>query len=240
MKKILVLLVLLLGVFGLTACDGNDVDFETDILSAFQSFEDSLNGSVVITTTMGDETLVTELKYAFVQEGETITIDELMYKQVDDEEMHVYVKEGVAYILEDGLKVKSTLSSAEEQTILADYGFANLFSEMIALYNADFFSALILDEVTEDSLAGVLATFTLDLAKYTGTEINKENVTGFTMEVQYTPEVASIDTTRIFSVVNTILRGEVESTIAFEFESLTKPVITFPTDLNTYVEAQYN
>lgn len=240
MKKILVLLVLLLGVFGLAACDGNDVDFEADILSAFQSFENSLDGSVVITTTMGDETLVTELKYAFVREGDTVTIDEMMYKQVDGDEMHVYVKDGVAYILEDGLKVKSTLSSAEEQAILDDYGFENLFSEMIALYNAAFFSALTLDDVTEDSLTGVLATFTLDLAKYTGTAINKENVTGFTMEVQYTPEVARNDTTRIFSVVNTILRGDVESTITLEFESLSKPVITFPTDLNTYVEAQYN
>ena len=234
MKKILVVLVLLLGVLGLAGCDGNKVDFEADILSAFSTLENSLNGTVVVTTTYGEETLRTELRYAFVREGDIVTIDELMYKQTDPEEMHVYVKDNVAYILEDGLKVKSTLSGAEEQAIINDYGFESFMGEIIAMYDAAFFAALTVTEVTEDVRGGKVAHLTLDLSAYTGDKINKENVTSFQIIASYSLE------NRLLSVENNILRGSVESSIVINFGTTEKPQIAFPTDLSSYLEAQYN
>lgn len=194
-------------------------DLKTLLTTVLSEYKNAKNGSIKVTTNDGEDTMVSETIYNYNSESELVS---LMYKVQLDEELHVYVKDGVSYTLVNGVKNKKELTAQEELTIKNTYGHAVFLDSVTKFYSEEaFYSALEFSKKTDNT-----TEFNLDLTKYTGNVFN-------TAVDTITISVTVVDGKVTVVDVNT-KTGDVTKFIKVEYRGTTLQSINYPSDLESY------
>jgi hypothetical protein len=194
-------------------------DLKNLLTTVLTEYKNALNGSIKVTTFDGLDNMVSETIFNYSAAG---ALESLMYKVQLDEEMHVYVKDGISYTLINGVKTKKTLTEQDIATIKNSYGHSVFLDSVTKFYDEDaFYSALSFVEKN-----GVQSKFSLDPTKYTGTVFNTE-VDEFIVLVD-------LDAGKVTSVGVQIKTGDTTRSIKVEYRGIGKQEIDYPNDLDSY------
>lgn len=177
-------------------------------------------GSAKITAENEEGLMTSELVFNLAENGD---VSSLMYKLVDKDEMHVFVKDGVAYLLANGAKTKSTLTAQEKIKLKDDYSFAKFAETIAKFYNEDAFYNAIEIVKNENGVVEVK----LQLAKYNGNVF----VTEGKDEVKV---LVSINNEKVTKVEVQTKEGTKTSKAIIEYLGTGNQNITYPTDLDSY------
>lgn len=245
MKKLFFILFIFL-MFGLVGCKtdkGNnkkDVDFFQYLVNTQQAYDDSSSGNIKITVT--DEGVTTTLEYVYNYNGNVISSLKVVLTE-GDSTMEAYIKDNYSYVNINSVKTKESFKDTDSQEIIESYGFTQLTDSVFDAFDKSLFGALevvsnengeaqldwnpekyvFIDEhLQDDPEAWVEAD-----ERYRAV---KENISDITVTLKYANEkVTSIDSTWKD-------KDNVESRIKIEFNGTETQTITYPSDLNEYIE----
>ncbi|MGD9887124.1 MAG: Ig-like domain-containing protein [Bacilli bacterium] len=184
-------------------------------------YSESLSGYAKIEAVNGPDVLTSELMFNFNNEP---GIDSMMYTLNGSEVAHVYVKEGVAYMLRNELKTKAEMTATEEATIINNYGFDKFVESIAAFYSeVEFYDALTFVSRVENVL-----TYTLGLSEYLGDVFVTEGKDSITLKVYLGADDV------VLKVETLIVEGANNNYTLLEFKGLGVQTITYPIDLDIY------
>lgn len=189
--------------------------------STLNQYSVATNFSIKINLNDGEKELTSEV----ILNKTTDQIDSLMYKLSGAETAHVYVKDGYAYLLKDNVKTKSKLTTFEAQQILDDYNFNKMVENLTGFYNEEEFYTAVKFESNKDDVL----EFSLDLSAYNGTVFVTEAKDAITVKVSLVDQ-------KVVKVETIVKVGEKVQLASLEFLGTTNQTITFPTDLDSYIE----
>lgn len=241
MQKIFKVLMLLLVVVGLTACNNKkpqdeSKDYLKMITDTKKEYTDSDSVNVYITVETNNVTTTNELIYNF--DGTSIV--SLAHKLVDGDTVYeAYVKEGLAYVNVNGDKSKGTLFDMEAEEVINNYAFAEVTEAVFDPFDKSLMKAMVTDEDKDG-----VAKLTWDASKYvlvtdglTGDEVDKAmarftDIQSKMAEIKLTINYSNNKVTKLESTWKT--KDNKTSTITIEFKGTGTQTVTYPADLESY------
>ncbi|HPT88956.1 MAG TPA: hypothetical protein PLY84_01090, partial [Bacilli bacterium] len=144
--------------------------------------KNALQGSVRFEAGPDSDVLVTELKYIFKEENNEKILDQLMVKQTQgNEEWSLYIKDKVAYINNEGEKVKENLTDNDLKVKIQEFGFAAFIEDVEAIFDENFYAAATIQSKTDSKVI-----VELDLDKYDGSLNVSGEITKLELVVDFT------------------------------------------------------
>ncbi|HPX84596.1 MAG TPA: Ig-like domain-containing protein [Bacilli bacterium] len=184
-------------------------------------YSKGLAGYVKIEAVNGPNVLTSELMFNFNNDP---GIESMMYTLNGTEVAHVYVKDGIAYMLRNQAKTKAEMTATEEATIINNYGFDKFVQSVAAFYSeVEFYDALTFVSRVDDVL-----TYNLDLAGYLGDVFVTEGKDSITLKVYLGAEDI------VLKVETLIVKGTQNNYTILEFKGLGPQTIPYPVDLDAY------
>ncbi|HEY8444930.1 MAG TPA: hypothetical protein VIK94_02235 [Bacilli bacterium] len=245
MKKIFFILFIFL-MFGLAGCkpkdkgNKNDVDFFQYLLNTQEEYEDSESGNIKITVI--NEGVTTTLEYVYNYSGNVIKSLKVVLTE-GDTTMEAYIKDNYSYVNIDGVKTKERFFDSESRAIIESYGFTQLTESVFDAFDKSLFGAF---EVVSNENGEAQLDWNPDKYVFLDDDIQdnpeewikaderfravKDNISDITVTLKYADEkVTSLDSTWKD-------KDNVESKIKIEFNGTGTQTITYPSDLNEYID----
>lgn len=155
---------------------------DNEIKAIIEAYKNALQGSVRFEAGPDSDVLVTELKYIFKEENNEKILDQLMVKQTQgNEEWSLYIKDKVAYINNEGEKVKENLTDNDLKVKIQEFGFAAFIEDVEAIFDENFYAAATIQSKTDSKVI-----VELDLDKYDGSLNVSGEITKLELVVDFT------------------------------------------------------
>lgn len=190
-------------------------DLATALKATLDKYLESDSFNVLIEVTKDSQKTLMEMIYNKASSG---LYDEFFYQIKGNITTMTYVKGDTAYMLDESVKKKATLSSGEKEALVKDYNGSEFLSKVASFYDeAAFFTAL---EVVNEK------EFKLILNKYEGKALNVNGIDSVTLKVEYSEGY----------VTKVELSYSNGSKVSVSYRGFGHQTITEPSDLNTYTE----
>lgn len=178
--------------------------------------------NVKIETALGNIVTTSNLIYNKDSNG---LFEELKYEIKGNVHSALYVKDGMAYMLQETAKIKSELTGNEDSILATKNSASAILKDVTCFYNEDAFYAA-LEKVKEENNQVV---FKVNLNDYLGSMLKVDGVDSITFVVTLHNEKI-IDALLVY-----VTQGITTSTKVY-YNGTDKQTIEFPNDLDSYVE----
>lgn len=190
-------------------------DLATLLKNTLDKYLTSSSFNVEITTVNGGATSVMKMIY---NKGTNNLYDEFYYEIKGNVTLMTYVKGDTAYMLDETVKRKTTLTQSEKEALAKEYNASEFLSKVSSFYDeAAFFDAL---EVVNEK------EFKLVLNKYNGKALKVDGIDSVTLKVDFSGGY-------ITKVELIYSNG---SKVTVNYQGFDHQTITEPNDLSTYTE----